>query len=490
MFATKRHDATLPSAKGEDGMMLLEVVISALLVGLIVIGTLTGIDASNKATGTTRATAQATVIAQHDEERLRGLTATELARLGSSTQSVAENGLCIEQASGSWRYASKEKIESSTACEKGALAEEFAGRSYSATVFTLTSSASFASASKETLTCETENASADYIQTTSSVTWPGRGSRPAVSQSSIVAVPKASTLMVRVKNRNSEALEGAQVSVYQPSTASSPTATETTPAAGCVIFGELEEGTVKVITTDGSYVNKEGGVGAEKSLKVSPGSLAEAEFTIEAPGTLVAKFENNHTSVSSYTFVAFNTAASQVGGNVNAVSSAPELTKLFPFVTPGKPWKENKYTVYAGDCSKNNPVEVAPAEVKEAPSIQLEPGANPAVGIEVPEVKLTVYGEGTSGTKDPLTSTSAKVINKECSGSSAPYEHEAKVTAGALEQKYLPYAKKLELCVVAKVGSSYYKNTLPFTNAKKAGTTETLYLQSTGYTKSSFALTC
>src|SRR5271155_1991301 len=107
----------------QAGFMLLEVVISALLVGLIAVGTLAGFEAAGKAGSDQRAHAQATELAAQDEERLRGGTETE--------------------------------PETKTA-------------SYSGTTFTITSSAQYASAAKESLSCETTGAAANYVQTTSS----------------------------------------------------------------------------------------------------------------------------------------------------------------------------------------------------------------------------------------------------------------------------------------------------------------------------------
>ncbi|HUB37076.1 MAG TPA: hypothetical protein VL972_09640 [Solirubrobacteraceae bacterium] len=476
--------------------MLLEVVISALLVGLIAVGTLSGLDASSRVTADQRAHNQATVIAQQDEDRLRGLPYSQLARLGSSTQTVAENGFCIEQVAGAWRYDTKTALEKASSCEASATAYEYAGLSYSATVFTVSSSASFYSASEKEFTCKAKTATADYIQTTSSVRWPALAKeRPAVSQSSLVAVPTKASLLVRVKNANNEGDLGMPVKIYSESGSTLDFLGEqTTPASGCVIFGDLEEGNVKVVATNGSWIQRNGVVGGEKTgIKVSGTSLAETEFTLEAPGAILVEFKNGNQTVSSFTATAYNaesTATSPpVGGNANVAATTAEITGLFPLVTAGTPPKENPYVVYAGDCTANNPHTVT-SEVseKEVPKVQVEPNKVTApVTVEVPEAKVTIYGEGTSGTKDPLTSTSATIKNVSCSEAS----HKVQFTSGALEQKYLPYAKEFKLCVVGKVGTKYYKNnSLSFANAKKTGTTTTLYLQSGTYESSSSLLSC
>jgi Tfp pilus assembly protein PilX len=489
MFATFPRKA--PAPRSEDGFMLLEVVVSALLVGLIAIGTLSGIDASSRTTADQRAHNQATVIAQQDEDRLRGLPYSQLARVGSSTQTVAENGFCVEQVAGAWRYDTKTALEKASSCEASATAYEYAGLSYSATVFTVTSSASFYSASEKEFTCKAQTATADYIQTTSSVRWPALvKERPAVSQSSLVAVPTNASLLVKVKNANNEPVTGASVMPY--SEKGSVLGSQTTPSSGCVIFGDLEEGNVTVKVSNGNWIGRNGLTEAEKTVKITGTSLAEAELTLEAPGSILAEFKNGSQPVSSFTATAYNaesTATSTpIGGNANVVATTAEITGLFPFVTPGTPPKENRYAVYAGDCAANKPSTVT-SEVseKEVPTAQVKPNEVTSVAVEAPEAKVTVYGEGTTGTKDPLTSTSATLSTVGCSAPS----HKVQFTNGALEQKYLPYAKELKLCVVGKVGTKYYKNSsLSFANAKKSGTSTTLYLQSAGVESSTSTLSC
>jgi type II secretory pathway pseudopilin PulG len=428
----------LPRPGAQDGFMLIEVMISAMLVALIAVATFNGFSATQKATADERAHSEATALAQQDEERLRGLTAVELGQLGSSTQTVTENG----------------------------------------TVFTITSSAKYVTAGKETFTCETEKGSADYIQTTSSVTWPALGTRPAVSQSSLVAVPSSASLMVSVQNANNEPVQGVTVAVTDPSTSSTVTAEQTTPSSGCVIFGGLTEATAKVVASKSPWVDHSGNTAPEKTVNVTASTLAEAKFTLEDPGAITAEFMSNGAAAKGLTFFAYQSETSGfVGGSASVASSSATLTGLFPFVTPGKPPTENKYSVYAGDCNKNDPVEVTKGiEVKEDPTVQVQPGLTKTVKVEVPAVTTTVY-EGTSSAKGSVLSANlqtAMIINTECSAAApATYEHKVTLSGGGLEPKYQPYAKKLEFCVVALISSKYYryKSPAPFENKVKAGTT-------------------
>lgn len=444
--------------------MLIEVIISALLLGLITIATLTGFDNANRASADERAHAQATVLVQQDEERLRELTTTQIAQMGTTTRTEASNGVCVEKPSTAWRY-----------CE----GTPYSLQAYTGTVFTITSSAAYYSASKSAFTCEASGGTADYLQTTSSATWPALGTRPAVRQSSIVSTPTNAALMVNVANQLNEPVEGATVSV----TGASNNVTQTTTAAGCVIIGALSPGTVTVAVSKANWVGTNGKP-PTKEVSVSSGSLASAKFAIGAPGSIIAEFESNGASAESDTFVATQVGIPAPAFFVGGTAGPPfkhataELTGLFPFGP-----KPNPYTVFAGDCEANNPNVVTAGKVV-GPSAQVEPGATTTVkGVEVPPVNVTIF-EGTSGTPEGRikTAESAKITNTECKAVKAQnletVSSQVYVTVnatGELKPKGQPYAKALELCVVwhATTGTKKYytyKSPAPFANSLKTGT--------------------
>lgn len=470
----------LGALRSEDGFVLIEVIISALLVGLIVVGTYSGLVSANRATAHERANAQATVIAQQDEDRLRGLSVKELTNLsGGVTYTVAENGMCVEEVSGVWKYYNS---TTTTSCEA---VTGFKGSAYTGTVFTVTSSARYVTAAKESFACETSTgAAANYLQTTTSVTWPSVGTHSPVSESSLVAVPSTGTLMVKVKNSKGEPVSGAKVAVFDPSTETTATAEQTTPTAGCVIFGDLTEGSVKAAASKASWVEKTGKAAAEKTTSVKTGSLAEVELTIEDSGGIEAKFVNSSGQpVESSTFVAFQTEmgspAFAVGGEANKSATSYKLEGLYPFA--------NAYKVYAGDCEENKPSTVGVSGAKEE-SVLVKPGeVNNTASVEVAPINGKVY-QGSKESEGVLAkSESAMIINTACKGKAASNittitgEHEVKITSGELVPKYQPYAKSLELCVVGEDGTKYYENTFKLENTAKTGSTATpLYLAGTG----------
>jgi hypothetical protein len=499
-------------------MTLIEVIVSALLVALIAIGTLTGLTVANKLTGNVRAHAQAAIIAQQNEERLHGDYEKRLEQIAATTSvsegtfcqaavsasgtscTVSESGLCVEQVSStSWRYISKVALKESVSCEKSALAEAYAGTSYPGTAFTVTSTGEYYSPSTGTLACESEGGTTEAIKTTSSVTWSANKGKE-VSQSSIVKLPSNYAVQVTVKNRNNEPVAGATVSVK--TTAGVLLAPEqVTPSSGCLVVGDLEQNDVDVDVAKPNWVDVNGkSPPAAQEKTLSKTSLTTAPFNIEASGALVAEFESNGKAVNSFTFEALHpeggmshpedlVGPENLAGEASAVPKA-ELARLYPF-------KASSYSVFAGGCEKNNPSTVAGVKPREA---QVEPSTTTYVKVEVPEVNVTVY-EGESSSKPGsllAKSSSAAIINTGCQTekakaqnySAVPDEYKAEISAGALVQKYLPYAAELKLCVVGDLAGTYYKNEFTLTNTKKTGSSFTFYLKSSGYKSSSAAQVC
>jgi type II secretory pathway pseudopilin PulG len=419
-------------------MTLIEVLVASLLVSLIAVGTFAGFDSATRVSADERAHTEATKLTEQDEERLRGLTATQLASLGSSQRTVTENG----------------------------------------TAFTITSSARFVSASKNTLTCESKAGTADYIQTTSSATWPALGSRPPVSQASTFVTG----LLVTVNNRGEEPVAGATVKI----SGTSNSGTQITPAAGCVIFvGLTPEPSLTVEVSKSPWVDKNGkSPPPTKTVAILTEHLATTEFTIAPPGSIEAEFESNKLAATGDTFVAFQSGISPPEDFVGTAGSyLPTVTLggLFPFAKAGTPPTPEAYFVYAGECSANNPETVTKEGEKRKPREALvEPNLVATVKIEAPTVNVKVYSGESESVKGSLIAESANatIFNKACSGASAQNaatltgKHSVIIKAGALVQKYQPYATELVLCVVWKEGEhAYYKKTFPsFANALQAGT--------------------
>jgi len=462
-------------------MTLIEVLIASVLVAIIAVGTFTAFDAAGQSTADERAHAQATLLVQQDQERLRGFTTTTLEQLGTVETYRAENGMCLEKSGSSYQYFNG---TSTLFCEK---VTGFAGTTYKGTVFTVTSSSSYVSAEKGSekaaFTCEKSGGSANYLQTKSSIAWPMlKGS--TVSQSSVLNVPSTYVLEVKVVNQNAEAVEGATVSVTGgPS--------ESTPASGCVVFGGLSSGPYEIAVTKAGVVDPQGKSppAALTGITLTSGSVTEEKFTIAEPSTLAVEFESNGVAsgIESNSFYALNTEMKSPSDFVE--QSATPVSKLT--FNKAFPFKSNAYRVFAGECESNNPETLtASTEKLKSRSVPeptpMTPGATYTVKVEAPAVNVEVF-EGTKAKPlNAITSPEyAYISNTACKGAAAQnqvsitYQHKvALTTGGKLENqyKYQPFAKELLLCVTAytpvvgkETEKKYFRNTLKIENLKKAG---------------------
>ena len=497
-------------------MTLIEVLISALMVSVIAIGTFTAFDTAGRASQDQRTHALAGQLAQADEENLRSLTQSELTTLTNTTliaQPESENGLCLKEvAGGKWEYTTTSIQTTYNNCS----ATAFAGEKYTGVVFLVTTSARFVSASTNSLACETSGTTTDYIQTTSSVRWPSLlSTRPAVTQSSIVN-DSVTGLLVKVFNQNHEAESGVTVNVTGTSPAFS--SSQTTPPAGCVLVSGITDTAVKVAVSKASYVDRAGKLPPkEESVTLVPGKSATVEFTIGKYGEIEGEFvsENAVTKklekAESDTFYASQSNITPppldfVQGTDGTYKEKETLAQVFPFALPAAPHEPEAYTVYAGDCEKNNPHEVNAAIPLGAANLALvSPGGLAKVTLEVPTITATIYkrtkAEVETGKTEKLTSdASAEIINTECPAapssqnqSTLTNKHKVTVTTtGGITPQYQPYAKSLQLCIVGEVeAGKFYRTLTTFKNEAKAGTAVAVYMKSgEGKTKASELTAC
>jgi len=444
--SSRAFEALAAEGRSESGVTLIEVVISAVLVAVIAIATLTGFDAAGRATADERQHNQATLLAGQDQEQLRGMNVTELGHLGTVTK----------------------------------VTEPIDGTKY-----TVTSEAQFVSAAKEAYACETTGGNADYLQTTSKVTWPALGSREAVSQSSIVPVPTSSSLLVNVRNQANEAVEGAVVKVTGKS--SGTTAEQTTPVSGCVIFGALADTEVGITGTKSGWINEQlESEPAATEAQLSLTSLINKTFVIANPGALLVEFESAGSKVGvqgDTVYVAHTGAPEKVVGTAGAYSSTISVPTLWPYQTAGSPTGPSPYTVYAG-CkgldpgltASPNPITSGKKEVN-TPAPQVNPGQVTPVKVELPAVNVKVF-EGESSAKPGALDAGAEAKLTFCGASRV-----MKTTStGALEYPYQPYMKQLTLCLTQVFGAQRYKFSTEVSNLARAGTSLlTVYMKTSTY---------
>jgi hypothetical protein len=459
----------------------MEVLISTLLVGLIVVATFSGFSATNRVSQDERAHDQATVLAAQSQEQLRSDPATTLNALASSAHEYTQT--------------------------------------VGGTVYTITQSAKLVNGSGTATSCsntKSEHEASNYLSVTTSVTWATlkARNRSAVTQSSVITPPDGSGLEVDITNQNSPEEGISNVSVL------SSGGTATTGTNGCVIYTGIPATTANIEAYKPGFVTPSGEHKViAKEISIAPNITTHYHIYLGEGGRITAAFK--HESKSTYkngsvvetvkgdTFVAFNnkmgvtpefevgspkieypseaeyealTGTTTGGYAAEATTAAlsPAYTKgnLFPFT--------NAWTVYAGDCTENNPKNFIPGATPGNAIVQ--PGENEKTSVPTSYVTLNLYkGSSPSITEKETTAQEVKITNLSCKNQSpqqvannatkSNYEHRQNTTnEGHLEVPFQPFGK-FELCLAYNNTSTgahrIYKEASPsptYENKSETGT--------------------
>lgn len=429
---------------GEDGFVLIEVLVSALVVALVSAAVFTLLQANARSAGQDRQRSVAFSLAQEDQARLRTLRVSELARLSSEPRKITLNG----------------------------------------TTFEVRSRAVFVNDKTAASTCVQEKGSADYARISSEITWTAMSGRPPVVIQSIVAPSNGSldtshgALAVTVRNASRTPIPGVIV------TGSGPTSFGgTTDAEGCVTFPDLAEGSY-TITPSGAVagmVDKNGKAPTAVPASVTAELTTPAELRYDFPGSIKA--------------IAFMTKSSPTGPLVSssadsAVVFGSEMEEIAVFGTPGGGLKKEINAtslfpfpepdgVYGGFCGLNNP---NPSGEPSAPgaagvtSVTI-PRAGEVLEAKVllPALYLNVFKGTSSKAEGAVNKPRVTVTDTKCKFKGSSVKRVlATDSSGHLVDPGLPWST-YEIC--ADNGSRREKATVSVENLS-AGTTLNMYLSS------------
>ncbi len=419
--------------RSEAGDTLIEVIISALLVALIVVATFNGLDGSNKASALARARSEADVLAQQEEARLRTEPVAKLSELESHprVEVVTQNK----------------------------------------TKFTITTTATYRPDATATTSC-TSTAAAEYIETSSKVTWAGESNAKAVVESGIISPPPDTTLLVQVADA-AEPVPGMTVAAYGPASAPVEHTLETS-AGGCAIFA-LSPGEYTVNVSRPNYVTPDGDANSKEDPEYEHSStkylVAETTSTLQVQFALAGEIEANFTGAPAEgdSFEASNAAMFSSAREFPSPSTVGTFKKeifsgktVFPFPA------SEEYSVYAGTCSSDSPEAVgsviAPKTVVPAGGIAHVTLTQPPVNLKVMSGTKagTVAEEGTavSGAAVTITDTKCKTTRTQKTNAE-----------GKLERPNLPFGT-YSICVTGGSSGSAAKRkytTAEFNNDTAAG---------------------
>ena len=396
--------------ESERGSILIEALVSGVLIVLTAVGVFSAFEAGNRASAEERHRAQAEGLAQADIARLRTMRISALVNLHETKTVKVEN-----------------------------------------TPYTVDSVATFETDANGTASCKEGEASADYVEIRSSVSWPTLGSRKPVVQTSLVAPPngsvsaKSGTLAVQIEN----AELGGVPNVWLGGTGAG-TFSGVTGENGCAIFGDLPAGNYTLTLSGGSLVEKNGNPPEPIATSVVQESTNTLVLQYDFGGSIEADFqttvEEELVPSSAGSIVAYNSGmlVPKVFGAPGEPQAEVTATPLFPFASA--------YSVYAGSCKKDAPpVGVPEGTVGEA---IVSPKGTTPVTLLLPPLKLTVWSGTEAEPGKPVEGAQVTVTDAECaaeaeeSGFGDPVQTYTTDAEGHLPDPGLPFST-YDVCVSA-----------------------------------------
>jgi Tfp pilus assembly protein PilV len=448
----------------QSGDTLLEVIVAALLVSAIAIGTFAAFDATGRMTADQRHRSQADAIAQQDQDRLRGLQVSDLLTTATNSLTAGNTTRTVSVAEGA-----------------------------GATIYAVKSQSKFVTDSSGSASCSTGgHGSADEIQTTSTITWGGMGNRPPVVAESLITPPAGGSLVVQIADQAGNGVPGMVVTATGTSTGTTNPPPATTGPEGCAVFGGLPGGTYDASVAQAGYVDKDGNStppAAQQATTVVNGVSDTISFQFAQAGAISATFTSTYNggshASSADQLVAFQTGMStpsfRVFGTPNTyLATILTPSTMFPFTTP--------YTVYAGACAADDPHAVYSSITD--PAAQVNPGATVPTVLALPSLVVDVWTGTSSATPGSLISTAPHVAITDtgCNVETYPATQvPTNAAVGALVDPGRPYGT-YKACADAILSGTRYRNyvgtnasptllTLP-SSAAATGTTANIYLGS------------
>jgi Tfp pilus assembly protein PilV len=391
--------------KGEEGSVLAEVLVSAIMLVITAVGVFTAFEAGHRSSAEERHRAQAEGLAQADLTRMRTMRISDLSNLHESKVVVIEE-----------------------------------------TPYTVKSAAEYETDKTGTASCEEGIASADYIQIRSTVTWPSIGSRAPVVQQSLVAPPNGSvsaesgSLAIQIDNAESTGIEGVGLTGTGAGTFNGETGTN-----GCAVFGDLPAGNYTLALSGPSLVDPDGEAPQPLSTSVVEESTNTLSLQYDEPGEVEVEFQTRVggelVPSEADSVIAFNSGMSvaKVFGSPGNPSPAVTASSLFPFTSA--------YSIYAGACEEHNP-SLAGESVSEGAVAEpvVQPGATSVATIELPALHLTAWSGTTGAPGEPVEGAEVKVEDTKCTKGGPIVRTYTTNSEGGLPDPGLPFST-YDVCV-------------------------------------------
>jgi type II secretory pathway pseudopilin PulG len=340
---------------GSDGFMIVELLVAASVLGVIGMGLFVCIAGSSHGSANNRNRSIAASLAQQDQERMRTMKATALAGY-KATRTITVAGV----------------------------------------QYTVASAGQWTSDSSGVISCTSGSAKANYLRTTSTVTWAAMGGLKPIVLTSLVAPPPGSfatnqgALAVQIVDQSSNPVRGVPVTLGSPANKS-----DSTDSDGCAVFAGIAAGAYAVSFSSSGYVDPSGANSVSRSVTVVAQTTTTASFLYGQAGSIAVGFDTKIGAGTPQPVTATSLTVSHSGipapgtrvSTAAPASATITATNLYPF-TSG-------YGVYAGSCAANDPTAYNPGYYSSNPGlVTVAPGISYAVTVRQPAISIAVTRGG------------------------------------------------------------------------------------------------
>jgi len=223
--------------------------------------------------------------------------------------------------------------------------------------YTVTQNVQFVGQSSSTSTCDSPGSTTGQImQVNELVTWPGMAGTKTVKEVTTLAPPvgaysaSSGSIAAKVFDSTGAVSGNINIQVTGPTTV-----TQQTTSEGCSYFAFLPAGTYTVSVIEGTGVGDQETAVPAQTASVSVGQTASVQFQYDKAATIVATLPSPGNTAGAPPY-ATGMSISVVNPGLQpygqySFSAAGDVTtspSLFPYASG--------YTVFAGNCTDNNPL--------------------------------------------------------------------------------------------------------------------------------------
>lgn len=393
--------------QADQGFTIVEVLVSALLLVVIALGVFASLDTASGISGSNKARAIASGLAQEDLERLRSFKAAALTGLDQTRP------------------------------------QRVAG-----VLYTIVSRTDPVSDPSGAATCASNDSNGSYLKASSTVTWPAMRGIDPVRMDTLIAQPNpaAGALAVTITNAANGPVPNIPVTITGPETF-----TESTNSEGCVLYGNLPIGEYTITVQAPGYVEANGTPleSYSRAVEVVGQSTTTQAIRMDRPGTATISFRAGSPSSSTATdpgrFTLENSGFA-TGPKLITTSGTSYSAPLFPFT--------DAYKAYAGDCTGADPSKYG----TQPPSTFVVPSGG-SVSRSVYEPKLAILIRNYTSAPPSGPVAGAKVyLTKTAAGCSGSIYAGVTGTNGRPPDEFFPYGTYRVCAQVEYYGTTYSKS--------------------------------